>query len=305
MKKIYFIILITAILSILCSCSSPQPTPPVSAETLSLITSGYEYGPFDKYNSRADKNGFGGTKIYTYGTLESIDEHSYIIFGYVKINEKRWLIQICSPDFGSIYDYTQYIGKDVVICGTYTGFSETFKNPVIMADSIYVAETGETLPCLGLKYENTSSIKLKNKISKGVFTDKLISTLLNENFQQAKLIDEYKLDHYDTNLVTNSYILDFYDFLDNDEITIAIDSDVDDDTVYHIRLLSNKANNLTMTEIINLISMKIDSDIDISALDEVNGLVPFKETNSFTRYNKFNVKKLIEDERLYLSVHLK
>lgn len=120
----------------------------ISKDTLSQFISDYEKAEFDRYNSPASENGLGNSKIYIYCTLDrtEIFENDGItaILGYVTDDSNnKWMIEMHFIPAVSKTAFDGYIGKELVLRGVYTGFSEVKQMPVIILDELLVLDTGD------------------------------------------------------------------------------------------------------------------------------------------------------------------
>lgn len=113
------------------------------------FTNGYEPAEFSKYNSPTSTNGLGGTNIYIDGviyrtSLASAGEYGNIIFGYITDHSGHDWVAILHHDLVvSQNEFDSIIGKPIVLLGSYGGFSETEKMPVIYMSELCLKETGE------------------------------------------------------------------------------------------------------------------------------------------------------------------
>lgn len=113
------------------------------------FTDGYERADFSKYNSPAEENGLGGKKVYIDCVIDNIqllniDGFGNYITGYLTDSDgHKWLGLLHSDMFVSANEFDGIVGKRVLYCGTYEGYSEAEKLPVIYLSELCVKETGE------------------------------------------------------------------------------------------------------------------------------------------------------------------
>jgi len=112
------------------------------------FTDGYEKAVFSKFNSFASENGLGGTEVYIDCIIDRtsiIDtDEGKIIVGYLIDNDNNnWIALLNGTVFVNEKEYNSVIGKPLVFCGIYDGYSATEKMPYVYLDELCVKETGE------------------------------------------------------------------------------------------------------------------------------------------------------------------
>lgn len=120
----------------------------------SNFTNGYEKAVFSKFNSFASENGLGGTKVYLdciVDKLRIIDtDAGKQIFGYLIDSDKNnWIGLLHTTALVNENEYSSIVGKPLVFCGVYDGYSETEKMPFVYLDELCVKETGEIKSGIG------------------------------------------------------------------------------------------------------------------------------------------------------------
>jgi len=125
-----------------------------SGKVPSNFTGGYEKAVFSKFNSFASNNGLAGRRIYLEGI---IDKTSIIdtdigkgIIGYLRDNDKNnWLVILQSTIIANENEYNDIIGKPIILCGVYQGYSTKEKMPTINLIELCIKETGEIKSGIG------------------------------------------------------------------------------------------------------------------------------------------------------------
>lgn len=116
------------------------------------FTDGYEFAEFSKFNSPASENGLGGTNIYLDCVLDKITlmyaaEVGNFIAGYLTDStNNKWMVLLHADMFVNPSEFESIIGKPIVLCGMYDGFSGTEQMPVLYMTELCVKETGEVKP---------------------------------------------------------------------------------------------------------------------------------------------------------------
>ena len=98
------------------------------------FTDGYEKAVFSKFNSFASENGLGGTKVYLDCIIDRtsiIDtDEGKLIVGYLIDNDNNnWLALLNGTVFVNEKEYNSVVGKPIVFCAVYDGYSATEKCP--------------------------------------------------------------------------------------------------------------------------------------------------------------------------------
>lgn len=107
------------------------------SEDVKEFVEGYEYAEFDKYNSYATENGFGGSSIYITGELVNVNlDGEYNVYGDLQTDDSEiWLFELAGMGDDQICSYLE--GINAVIVGIYAGYSKAFEKPYIWAKRIY------------------------------------------------------------------------------------------------------------------------------------------------------------------------
>ncbi|WP_301082356.1 zinc ribbon domain-containing protein [Thomasclavelia cocleata] len=119
----------------------------VDKKEIEEFTKGFEKAEFSKYNSPAEKNGLGGTKIYIKGHLEKteiLETGEYTgILGFIKDdNGNKWVITLNTLPFVTESHYNSAVKKEIVCNVVFEGFSEKYKMPHISLNEMLVLENG-------------------------------------------------------------------------------------------------------------------------------------------------------------------
>lgn len=109
---------------------------------------GYELAEFSKFNSPASENGLGDTPIYINCVIDSTEVmtvgEQQMILGYLTDSSwHKWMCMLNTTVFDSENNFKNIVGKDVVLCGIYSGYSSVKQMPVIELNKLYVKNTGE------------------------------------------------------------------------------------------------------------------------------------------------------------------
>ncbi len=105
----------------------------------------YERADFEKFNSPADENGLGGTKIYIDGILDDISSDS-LIYATLSDGQNKWSLW-CGGEDGAMDPITfkkTFQGQHVRVFGIFNGFSESKKMPVCYCLKFTLTKTGES-----------------------------------------------------------------------------------------------------------------------------------------------------------------
>lgn len=307
-KRLLTMILIVIGVLTMCSCNLlPKNILPSSAEEKRDNIDGFEYAPFEKYNSYASDNGLGNTKVYIIGEVTKIDNHEGASYGIVKTNDGEWNIIFGLTSSEELKQL--YLNKNIYAFGLYTGYSNVLKSPSIMLERVQcdgntklynqLSDLAQiTEPQTSNDNKSSNSYKLETSqidyhtLSKKEFADKVA-----KDFSTTKVTFEvdaysdltYFLKPKGTTQLINADI-GFFDF--GYEICLTLPTN--GDTNECIEILTNGLKS-------DLFGISFDDQIDIIArykVDEVkyesNGIQPFtiKETKS-EKFNMlfFNFKK--------------
>lgn len=67
-----------------------------------------------------------------------------MILGYLTDSSgHKWMCMLNTTVFDSENNFKNIVGKDVVLCGIYSGYSSVKQMPVIELNKLYVKNTGE------------------------------------------------------------------------------------------------------------------------------------------------------------------
>lgn len=118
------------------------------------FTDGYEVAEYQRFNSFASENGLGGTKVYINGKLDgtemfSSSDGSMIIGTLRDDRDNRWLVELQLSILADETEYANLIGKPIVMCGVYEGYSGVRQLPVIVMSKLCVIETGDIKSGIG------------------------------------------------------------------------------------------------------------------------------------------------------------
>lgn len=116
--------------------SMPTPTAlPTDIPKLEYIN-GFEKAEYEKFNSPAEENGLGGTKVYISGRAAEnvlVEEEELLVFTLIQDDGKLWLIGLPviseSEEFRAEIVKESILGKNIEVYGVYEGLSETLQMP--------------------------------------------------------------------------------------------------------------------------------------------------------------------------------
>ena len=103
---------------------------------------------FSKFNSFASENGLAGTKLYLDCIIDEISivdtGESIVIVAYlIDGGNNKWIAVLNDTSLVNEKEYNSVIGKPLVFCATYDGYSTKINMPFIYLDELFVKETGE------------------------------------------------------------------------------------------------------------------------------------------------------------------
>lgn len=133
MKKILSVFLALMISAfLLASCGASPSSNRVSG---TRFNGDYEIASHEKFNSPADQNGLGGSKIVAAGILQELIQVDTSTVGILKSEDGEWLIFL-SDEIYETYAVSQVSdweleGKEVSVFGIYEGYSDAYQMPVI------------------------------------------------------------------------------------------------------------------------------------------------------------------------------
>ena len=112
------------------------------------FTNGYELAEFSKFNSPASENGLGDTPIYINCVINStevmtVGEHQMILGYLTDSSGHKWMCMLNTTMFDSENNFKSIAGKDIILCGIYSGYSSVKQMPVIELNKLYIKNTGE------------------------------------------------------------------------------------------------------------------------------------------------------------------
>lgn len=112
------------------------------------FTDGYEKAEFQKFNSYASENGLGGTKIYLYGRMDGIEvigdgKESTVVGTLTDEEGHKWIVHLNLAMMVSDAEYDRIIGKSIVLCGVYEGYSSVRQMPALTMTELCVLDTGD------------------------------------------------------------------------------------------------------------------------------------------------------------------
>lgn len=140
MKKLLSTMLI-AVCVLLCSCGG------MDAEKMQLqspeVIDGYKAAEHKIYNSPAEENGLGGTKLYIDGVFENISDNP-AIYALLNDGENKWVIRFASEPEIKLEALKGFEGQRVRVFGVYQGFSGKLKAPSAYCIKLTLTDTGES-----------------------------------------------------------------------------------------------------------------------------------------------------------------
>lgn len=106
-------------------------------------SAGYEYvSDYNKYNSAAEDNGLGGKDVYIFGTQATDIAESGMSSKFTcKTQDGEWLIStgLLKNTEGASQKLNS--ATEIIVYGSYMGYSDKCKMPTIMADRIIIDGT--------------------------------------------------------------------------------------------------------------------------------------------------------------------
>lgn len=124
------------------SISSSESTPSIDESSEKEVADqlekdGYILPEYEKFNSPAEENGLGDTKIYVFGSIEEVVEYDDNIALIISADEGKWLVPINTKINVNVTEMEKLKGLRGCWTGIYVGFSEKMKLPtfvLVMAD---------------------------------------------------------------------------------------------------------------------------------------------------------------------------
>lgn len=144
--RIITMALAIAMLITLCACTT---TPSLDAENRipDDFTNGYEKADFDAMNSPASENGLNNTLVYIYCRVDKIETQDDTFFAHVTDSDNhKWMIILNLSTKSSIDTYQELMGEEMMLCGFYQGFSDSFNKPFIIMSKLCLPDSGEIIP---------------------------------------------------------------------------------------------------------------------------------------------------------------
>ena len=122
----------------------------VSQDTIQQFINGYEKAEFSKYDSSEEGTQFAESRIYFYCTLDQTEileaNGTTTILGHVTDDSgNEWLIQLHFVPAVSRTAFDGFVGKNLILRGVYSGYSEARDIPVVVLDETIVLNTGENI----------------------------------------------------------------------------------------------------------------------------------------------------------------
>lgn len=300
MVKKLFIFFLSVLLAItfLCSCVNNGQTQ--NAAIVFENIDGYEYAKYNEYNSPAEENGLGGTKIYTLGKVTSVGAEEDVAYAMLDCSDGIWNILFGFESTDEISE--QYLNKEIYAFGSFLGYSESLKSPTILLDSVKCdgnsraynkisdfmqsnePSTNTTPKSDGSYVLETNQIDYRT-LSKDEFADKIAHDFSTSNITFT--VNRYsELTYFLKPAGTNQLIdadISFFDF--GYEFALTLPTTGDTDECYDILSRGLKS---------ELFGISFDDQVDILAhykVDEINyesdGTQPFTITES--KSDKFNM----------------
>lgn len=119
--------------------------------SLQDFTEGYEKAVFSKFNSYASDNGLEGTKIWIegiVGDIERLDIGNGMGDAFITLlnsDDGQWVVKLEAEMYEKIEVFEKLKGKDVQVCGIYSGYSDLYHAPAVFAIKIGDIETGKII----------------------------------------------------------------------------------------------------------------------------------------------------------------
>lgn len=158
------------------------------------FTEGYEKAVFSKFNSFASENGLSGTKLYLDCIIDKISiidtDEGKIIAGYLVDKDKNnWIALLNGTVFVNEKEFNNLVGKDLVFCGVYDGYSTTEEMPFIYLDQLCLKETGEIKSGIGKLMAIDENEKIETELKPNV--NKVIYDLTTASGIEHYLTENY------------------------------------------------------------------------------------------------------------------
>ena len=162
MKKMTILAAISISVMLLTGCGKSEAKETVETSSVSGVsddttekyydipagfTKGYEQAEFEKYNSPAEENGLGGSKIWIEGTVENVFTSSGASAANIIIeDDNKWLVILDSEDEESTYEELE--GNVVCMVGVYEGFSDVYQQPTMILNKLFDENSGDIINSL-------------------------------------------------------------------------------------------------------------------------------------------------------------
>lgn len=138
---------------------------------------GYEYAEFERFNSYAEDNGLGGTKVYIFGTLDKVDEKDDVVYGNVKTDAGNWSVIFGYSQIDEIKDVFQ--NNEIYAFGVYSGYSDLLKTPDIYLEKVKCGEV----------------IKYYNQLSDFMDVTEATNPTQSSNEKQTYILETEQIDY--------------------------------------------------------------------------------------------------------------
>lgn len=154
MKKIIIALVVLLMFLVACSPNATKTSNNIKASrafTSEESIGGYVRADFDKFNSPAEENGLGDTKIYVDGVITEVESSSNGIVAVLKTDDgKSWLVVLGDEKTFDIKICESLKDKKIRAFGKYIDFSEVKKMPAFLFEKASVVSTGEVYYILEL-----------------------------------------------------------------------------------------------------------------------------------------------------------
>lgn len=154
---------------------------------------GYEFATFNKFNSNASENGLGGANIYLNCTLDKIDymdnNSEKTIIGFLTGEDgNKWLVLLHTTFVVNENEYNSILGKPIVLCGIYEGYSSVYSMPALTLTELCVKNTGEIKSGMGKIAYQDKQPDIPNSENKVLETAQDIENYLNEKYSNITTV---------------------------------------------------------------------------------------------------------------------
>ena len=169
------------------------------------FTDGYEKAVFSKFNSFASDNGLAGTKLYLDCIIDEISivdtgENIVIVAYLIDDGNNKWIALLNETSLVNEKEYNNVIGKPLIFCATYDGYSTKVNMPFLYLDELYIKETGDVKSGFG-KLLSITELETEIEVAP-------VENIDIYDFTTASGIESYLAENY-SSVITSAGELDF------------------------------------------------------------------------------------------------